>query len=83
MCLLLLYGPYVVDGEITAPSNLAFDADLRARDAQWGLRRLSDVIVQAQATGLQMRERVAMPANNFLLVLAASSNTQALLTPRA
>ena len=81
--LLLLYGPYVVDGEITAPSNLAFDADLRARDAQWGLRRLSDVIVQAQATGLQMRERVAMPANNFLLVLAASSNTQALLTPRA
>jgi hypothetical protein len=71
--LLLLYGPYIVDGEITAPSNLAFDADLRARNAQWGLRKLSDVLDQAAAVGLQLRERVAMPANNLLLVLAAAA----------
>ncbi len=66
---LLLYGPYVVDGEPTAPSNLAFDADLRARDAAWGLRRLADVQREAGAVALQLRERVAMPANNLLLVL--------------
>jgi SAM-dependent methyltransferase len=67
--LLLLYGPYVVDGEPTAPSNLAFDADLRARNPAWGLRRLAQVVQQAEAAGLALRERVAMPANNLLLVL--------------
>jgi hypothetical protein len=67
--LLLLYGPYVVDGVPTAPSNLAFDADLRARDAAWGLRRLADVAAQGEVAGLVLCEQVAMPANNRLLVL--------------
>lgn len=68
--LLLLYGPYRVDGEPTAAGNLAFDADLQARNPAWGLRRLSEVLTQAGAAGLQLRERVALPANNLLLVLA-------------
>ena len=67
--LLMLYGPFVVDGEATAPSNLAFDADLKSRDARWGLRRLADVIGEAAKPGLALSERVAMPANNQLLVL--------------
>jgi hypothetical protein len=71
--LLLLYGPYIVDGEPTAPSNLAFDADLRARDAAWGLRRLAEVAAQAHAVGLRLRERVSMPANNLLLVFDRGS----------
>ena len=66
--LLILYGPYIVDGEPTAPSNLAFDASLRARNPAWGLRRLSDVQEQAQAAGLHLHEQVNMPANNLLLV---------------
>ncbi|WP_457320226.1 DUF938 domain-containing protein [Roseateles sp. P5_E11] len=65
--LLLTYGPYLVDGEATAPSNLAFDADLRARNPAWGLRRLADVATEAAAVGLQLRERLDMPANNLLL----------------
>ena len=68
--LLLLYGPYLEDGVPTAPGNLAFDADLRARHPAWGLRRLADVLAQAHAAGLHLRERVALPANNLLLVLA-------------
>ncbi len=68
--LLLLYGPYRVDGEPLAAGNVAFDADLRARDPAWGLRLLSDVVATAEAAGLALRERVAMPANNLLLVLA-------------
>ena len=67
--LLLLYGPYLVDGEPTAPSNLAFDRDLRARNPAWGLRPLAAVVMEANAAGLVLRERVAMPANNLLLVL--------------
>ena len=68
--LLLLYGPCIVDGEATAPSNEAFDADLRARDPAWGLRTLAAVVQEAEAVGLHLRERVAMPANNLLLVFA-------------
>ncbi len=66
--LLVTYGPWFVDGEPTAPGNLAFDADLRARNPAWGLRRLADVEAQALAAGLVLREAVAMPANNRLLV---------------
>ena len=71
--LLLLYGPYLVDGEPVAPGNLAFDADLRARNPAWGLRRLAAVVAQAEAAGLQLRERVQLPANNLLLVLARTA----------
>jgi hypothetical protein len=65
--LLLTYGPYVFDDEPTAPSNLAFDADLRARNPAWGLRRFNDVAGEAAAAGLRLRERIDMPANNKLL----------------
>jgi hypothetical protein len=66
--LLVLYGPYLLDAEPTAPSNLAFDADLRARDPAWGLRRLAAVVDEAQACALQLREALPMPANNRLVV---------------
>lgn len=70
---LLLYGPYLVDGEATAASNLAFDADLRSRNAAWGLRALTDVVRAASANGLVLHERVAMPSNNLLLVFHRES----------
>jgi hypothetical protein len=66
--LLVTYGPYLEDGVPTAPGNTAFDTDLRERNPDWGLRRLTDVAVQAKAAGLALRERVALPANNLLLV---------------
>jgi SAM-dependent methyltransferase len=65
---LLTYGPYLVDGTPTAPGNLSFDADLRARNPAWGLRRLDDVGREAGGAGLALAETVAMPANNLLLV---------------
>lgn len=68
--MLLVYGPFVVDGEPTTASNLGFDADLRARDTRWGLRRLADVDAQARLHGLALAERIALPANNLLLVFS-------------
>lgn len=65
---LWLYGPFFVAGEAAAPGNLNFDADLRGRDPTWGVRRLDDVAREAAATGLRLAERIAMPANNLLLV---------------
>jgi hypothetical protein len=66
--LLITYGPYLEDGVPTASGNRAFDADLRARNPAWGLRRREDVQAEAARAGLVLRERVAMPANNLLLV---------------
>jgi hypothetical protein len=65
---LMLYGPFKIGGEHTAPSNAAFDADLRLRDPTWGVRDLEKVIGEAQANGLAFEERVAMPANNQILI---------------
>jgi hypothetical protein len=68
--LLVLYGPYLVEGEAAAPSNLAFDADLRSRNPAWGLRALGDVLAVARQAGLHLQQRLALPANNLMLVLA-------------
>jgi SAM-dependent methyltransferase len=68
---LITYGPYVEEDVPTAPSNLAFDESLRARDPAWGIRRLEDVAAQARRAGLILRQRHAMPANNLLLVFAS------------
>lgn len=65
---LVLYGPYIDDTRPTAPGNLAFDTDLRARDPAWGLRNLSLVMREAQAAGLHDGPHHDMPANNRLLV---------------
>lgn len=65
---LILYGPYIRDDMPTAPSNLAFDADLRARNSEWGLRRLEDVTAEAAHRGLSRTRLVEMPANNLMLV---------------
>lgn len=65
---LVLYGPWIVEGEPTVPSNLAFDADLRARNPDWGLRELAAAQREADQAGLRLTQRLAMPANNLLLI---------------
>jgi SAM-dependent methyltransferase len=66
--ILYLYGPYKMDGRHTAPSNAAFDADLRRRHPQWGIRDLGDITELAQRCGLTLAETVAMPANNLSVI---------------
>ena len=66
---LILYGPWLKDDVRTAPSNLAFDVDLRHRDPQWGLRRVEDFAAAAAARGFDLTETRPMPANNFMLLL--------------
>jgi SAM-dependent methyltransferase len=65
---LTLYGPYRRHGSHTAPSNEAFDANLRARNPAWGVRDLEIVQALAERNGLRRVELVAMPANNFTVV---------------
>lgn len=65
---LYLYGPYKIGGRHTAPSNAAFDADLRARNPAWGIRELDDVTALAAKHGLARAETVEMPANNLSVI---------------
>ena len=65
---LILYGPYLEAGVTTAPSNLAFDESLKGRDPAWGIRDLAEVTALAVAHGLRLAERIAMPANNLIVV---------------
>jgi SAM-dependent methyltransferase len=67
--LLVLYGPFKRGGKHTAPSNAAFDAQLRTRDPEWGVRDLDDVVALARRHSLELAEVVAMPANNLTVVL--------------
>lgn len=62
-----LYGPFK-RGAHTAPSNAAFDASLRRRDAAWGVRDLADVVALAARNGLALEDTIAMPANNFIIL---------------
>ncbi len=65
---LYLYGPYRQHGQHTAPSNVAFDESLRARNPAWGVRDLDAVVALAAEHGLTLRRTVAMPANNLSVV---------------
>ncbi len=63
--MLFLYGPYRRAGHHTAPSNAAFDADLRRRNPAWGVRDLEAVADLAAAAGFTPPVVAEMPANNL------------------
>jgi hypothetical protein len=63
---LILYGPWLEEGVDPAPSNIAFDADLRRRNREWGLRTV-EVFAAAAGHAFRLEERRQMPANNLML----------------
>jgi SAM-dependent methyltransferase len=63
---LYLYGPYRREGIPTAPSNEEFEASLKSRNPEWGLRHVEEVA--AAATGLALKQIIEMPANNLSLI---------------
>lgn len=65
---LVTYGPYSIDGDFLAPSNLDFDASLKSRNPTWGIRDVSDVTRVAAGNGFTLAETIRMPANNLILV---------------
>ena len=65
---LYLYGPYKRKGFATAPSNEAFDRNLRDRNPIWGLRDLEAIAAIAQSAGFSIPDITEMPANNLSIV---------------
>ena len=69
---LILYGPYIEPEVPTAESNLEFDASLRERHPEWGLRDTDAVQAAAADAGFAFAERRAMSANNLMLLYRRS-----------
>jgi hypothetical protein len=65
---LFLYGPFKQDGQHIAPSNEAFDASLRDRNPEWGVRDIADIRAVAEEHRLILAEIEPMPANNMILI---------------
>lgn len=59
------YGPYKFDGQYTSESNEAFDLHLREQGCG-GIRDIDELTLWAKP--LVLIEKVAMPANNFMLI---------------
>jgi SAM-dependent methyltransferase len=66
--ILFLYGPFKRGGVHTSSSNAAFDADLRARDPEWGVRDLDEIEKLAVTAGMSLDQVIDMPSNNFSVV---------------
>lgn len=75
--LFCLYGPFNMGGLFTAPSNQSFDRDLKLRDPEMGLRDMEALESQALRHQMELRERIQMPANNFLLVFEKKGHATA------
>jgi cyclopropane fatty-acyl-phospholipid synthase-like methyltransferase len=66
----LTYGPFNEAGAFTSASNEAFDQRLRARKPSMGIRDIVDLEALAQRSGLALRAKHNLPANNQILVWA-------------
>ncbi|MGD9811495.1 MAG: DUF938 domain-containing protein [Sphingobium sp.] len=65
---LILYGPFFKADVDTAPSNMAFHAQLKERDQRFGLRDVAAVDAAAADRGFRRTACNVMPANNLTLV---------------
>ena len=66
--MLITYGPYRFSGVFTADSNREFDADLKRRNPEWGVRDVDDLEAVARNAGFTLERTHTMPANNHTLI---------------
>ena len=66
---LMIYGPFKRYGAHTSLSNASFDASLRERNIDWGVRDIEWIESLITTLPLQLMECKTMPANNQMLIL--------------
>lgn len=67
--MLLIYGPFKVEGGFTTASNEEFHNTLSSYQVpEWGLKDVADLKKAASNHGMQLKEIIGMPANNFSLI---------------
>ncbi len=68
---LLIYGPFKIEGTFSTKSNQAFHNTLASAGVdEWGLKDVADLNTAAQKQGLELKEKIDMPSNNFSLIFA-------------
>ena len=68
-----LYGPFRQGGEFNTASNATFDASLRARNPDMGIRDIESLDELAEEQGMKRVRLYAMPANNHIAVWRGES----------
>ena len=63
-----LYGPFSRGGKFNTDSNAAFDASLRSRNPEMGLRDLDDLQRRAAESDMILTRVYAMPSNNLCVI---------------
>lgn len=68
---LLIYGPFQMEGAFTTDSNKEFHETLSSAGvSEWGLKDIADLKKAAANYGLELKEQIDMPANNFSLIFS-------------
>ncbi|AAQ00507.1 MULTISPECIES: DUF938 domain-containing protein [Prochlorococcus] len=70
--LLILYGPFQIDGKHTSKSNELFDHSLKTQNPNWGVRDLAEVNAVATSNGLKNHAVIEMQAHNLLVAFKKS-----------
>jgi hypothetical protein len=66
--LFCLYGPFNEGGAFTAPSNAAFDAQLKRENPAMGIRDIEALETLSSVQQMELEQQVYLPANNQLLL---------------
>jgi len=67
--ILLIYGPFQVEGEFSTESNQTFHNTLNSAGVpEWGLKDVADLKAAAAKHKMELKEQIDMPANNFSLI---------------
>jgi AraC-like DNA-binding protein len=67
--ILLIYGPFKIEGGFTTDSNKEFHETLSSAGVpEWGLKDVADLRKAAEKYNMELKEIINMPANNFSLV---------------
>lgn len=66
---LLIYGPFQEKGVFSTESNKEFHNTLASAGVdEWGLKDIADLQAAAERHGMELSEKINMPANNFSLI---------------
>lgn len=66
---LMIYGPFQIEGAFTTESNKEFHDTLSGYGvSEWGLKDIADLKKAADKHGMELKEKIDMPANNFSLI---------------
>lgn len=66
--ILVIYGPFSINGQLTPQSNVDFDQSLRNQNLKWGIRDSQQLEELAGINGLALKQIINMPKNNKILL---------------